>query len=148
MTNTTARKILKDLSDWFPKNYPPNMTGDTAIGIIKDITESFKDYRDDAVVKAYKEWHIHFDKAPTVANIRGMLSDKDKVPDNSPTTWSNYFEDADGYGYALNSKTKDYDCIWKPHWKNEREFKGQFFPAKVKSQELKRHGIVLVDNQF
>lgn len=47
----------------------------------------------------------------------------------TPTSWSGYIEDSDGCGYAVNSRTHEYDCIWKYWWK------------KDKKKTLKQYGI-------
>ena len=63
-----------------------------------------------------------------------------------PSSWKDYFEDSEGYGYATNCATHEIDCIWKPNWKKERilEVDGRevILPAKMKSRVLKEHGIV------
>ena len=133
MDRNGANEVLRLLKGYYPGKYPDNMSDDKAKFVVDDIEESFKRYDSHVIVRAYKEWHLHFSNAPSIADIKGMLSAADKKPDPSPTKWVNYFEDCEGYGYAMNSKTHEYECIWKPHWNKERDY---VFPKNMTATDL------------
>ena len=146
MNQDTAQKILKDLVTWYPRAYPQKMSGDRALQIIQELMDAYEPYYPEAVVNAYITYRRSMDGVPTIAAIKRLLSAKDLKASDAPETWSGYFEDEDGYGYAISSKTKEYDCIWKPTWKEDRiiESNGEtiFLPKKLKSEVLKAHGII------
>lgn len=149
MTLQGIRKLITNLAAYYPKSYPPSMTDDRAKALTEDFAKTFANYKDDDVIKAAYDLHLTSTESITVADIMGKLYGMKKISDeeyDKPTTWYNYFEDDDGYGYATNSKTKDIDCIWKPRWSKERvlEYDGRrvVLPRKLKTQTLKEHGIV------
>ena len=145
MREETAKQILRLLSTFYPKTYPENMKADLAMGYIQDYLESYSKYKDDSVIRAYKEWHQANEKPPTIANIKSMMTTEDLKPDDSPVRYSEPFEDDDGCVYAKNSKTKDWDCIWKPWWAEERKVRiggiVKTLPAKSKVETLAACGI-------
>ena len=149
MTSKGIKQLVTNLAIYYPKAYPPSMTEDRAKALVEDLTKSFENYNDDDVLKAAYDLHLTSTESITVADIIGKLYGMKHISDeeyNKPTTWYNYFEDDEGYGYATNSKTKEIDCIWKPRWSKDREFEYNgrkvFLKRKLKTQTLKEHGIV------
>lgn len=145
MKQETARTVLKLLNTYYPLAYPDNMDSAKAMGVIKDICESFGKYKDEAVTRAYTEWHRTSAKVPTIADIKPLLRHDDLEQPTGAELWTDYFEDEDGYGYAKSTNTGEYNCIWKPWWSKDRTvtIKGEemFFAAKNKGEVLKAHGI-------
>ena len=122
MERIKANEILRLLKTYYPARYPEDMSDEKAGYIIQDLMESFEIYHSVDVIRAYKDWNLHFSQPPAVSDIKNLLSYSAVKEDPKPARWTDYFEDHEGYGYARNSKTKEFHCIWKPHWIREREF--------------------------
>lgn len=149
MTLQGVAKLIERLSVYYPRVYSPNMPESRGKMLVQDFMKAFEKYSDEAVLEAAYKWHLKNSQSCNVADLIGMLYGMERIDDEEykkPTTWKNYFEDADGYGYATNVKTKEIECIWKPNWKNERRAKinGEWmvFPPKGKIQTLREHGLV------
>lgn len=154
MDRDGAKEVFKYLMALYPSRFS-RLTDETIKIVLDDFVESFGGYENAEVMEAVKDWHRIHNTAPTVADLIPIAHEKSDIRRHSeeitqeefdtPTTYSKYFEDNEGYGYALNSKTGEYECIWKPYWTAERttHIKGEAvaLPARQKSKVLRSHGI-------
>lgn len=138
MDKDGAKELLLKLSVYYPRVYSSNMPKDRALGLMEDFMKSFVKYDNESVLQALYDFHLESEKAPTVYDLLNVLRNGSKfkrISDkewDAPTTWYGYFEDNEGFGYAKNSKTNDYDCIWKINWAEK---------GLSKMKVLKEHGI-------
>lgn len=149
MTTDGIKKLIGNLATYYPRVYPPSMDQNRMKALTADFAKSFEKYSDEAVLDAAFKWHLQNSQACTVSDLIAGLYGMVPITTeeyNNPTVWKDYFEDADGYGYATNSKTGEIDCVWKPQWSKERtlEIDGRevTLPRKLKTQTLRERGIV------
>jgi len=73
MTRELASSILQRLQVYYPRVYSSSWSDDKCALFVDDFIESFADYKDDYVVRAFKTWHNEQSSAPTVADILNQL---------------------------------------------------------------------------